>query len=107
MNRLLKIGLSIAGGLTALAAIAWLGLQIPSKLVSPVIAKHKRLEAFVYQTTYLHPSCVICTSHWGRTRHGSNRRFSGDARRPTLGYGCRCAFNSIIGLATIFAAICK
>ncbi len=35
MNLFLKIGLSIAGTLAALAAIGWLGLQIPSKLVTP------------------------------------------------------------------------
>ena len=43
MNTLLKIGSSIAGGLAALAAIGWLGLQIPSKIVSPVTGKSQAL----------------------------------------------------------------
>lgn len=39
MNMVLKIAVSIAGSLAALAAIGWLGLQIPSKIVVPVPEK--------------------------------------------------------------------
>lgn len=39
MNMLLKIIVSIVGSLAALVAIGWLGLQIPSKLVTPVTTK--------------------------------------------------------------------
>jgi len=43
MNILLKIGLNIAGVLAALAAIAWLGLQIPPSIVAPVTGKSQAL----------------------------------------------------------------
>jgi hypothetical protein len=39
MNILTKITLMIVGTLAALAAIAWVGLQIPSKIVSPATGK--------------------------------------------------------------------
>lgn len=43
MNMLLKIIVSIAGGLAALAAIGWLGLQIPSRIAAPVTEKSQAL----------------------------------------------------------------
>ena len=43
MNMVLKIIVSIAGSLAALVAIGWLGLQIPSKVVTPVTEKAQTL----------------------------------------------------------------
>ncbi|MCX6048863.1 MAG: hypothetical protein NT075_27500 [Chloroflexi bacterium] len=43
MNTFLKTGLSIVGGLAVLAAIGWLGLQIPPRIVSPVTGKSQVL----------------------------------------------------------------
>ncbi len=43
MKMFLKIVVSIVGGLAALAAIGWLGLQIPSKLVVPMTGKSQTL----------------------------------------------------------------
>lgn len=44
MNMLLKIGLSITGGLAALVALGWLGLQIPPSIAAPVIGQAQTLE---------------------------------------------------------------
>jgi hypothetical protein len=43
MNSLLKITLTIIGSLTAIAAIAWLGLQIPSRIIAPATGKSQTL----------------------------------------------------------------
>lgn len=39
MNTLLKMVVSIAGGLAALVAIGWVGLQVPPKIVTPATEK--------------------------------------------------------------------
>ena len=43
MNTFLKIVVSIAGSLAALAAIGWLGLQIPPRIVAPINGKSQAL----------------------------------------------------------------
>ena len=43
MNLVTKITLTIVGTLACLAAIVWVGLQIPSKIVSPATGKSQAL----------------------------------------------------------------